>query len=89
MSDFFMNDKYKVLVCMAKSQVAVGNDMVVKLSQQEIADTLSFTKTKVNSIMKELKVNGYIQQLSPRGKYVLTSKASTELFGMRKVGGVQ
>ena len=89
MTDFFMNDKYKVLTYMAKSQVAVGNDMVIKLSQQEIADTLSFTKTKVNSIMKELKVNGYIQQLSPRGKYVLTSKANTELFGIREMRGVR
>lgn len=89
LSDFFMNDKYKVLTYMAKSQVAVGNDMVIKLSQQEIADTLSFTKTKVNSIMKELKENGYIQQLSPRGKYVLTSKANTELFGIREMGGVR
>ncbi len=84
--DFFVNDKYKVLACMAKCQVLVGNAMVVKLSQQEIADTLSFTKTKVNSIMRELKENGYIQQLSPRGKYVLTSKANTELIEIRKMG---
>lgn len=89
LSDFFMNDKYKVLVCMAKCQVLVGNDMMVKLSQQEIADTLSFTKTKANSIMRELKENGYIQQLSPRGKYVLTSKANTELIGIREMGGAQ
>lgn len=89
MSDFFMNDKYKVLVCMAKCQVLVGNDIMVKLSQQEIADTLSFTKTKVNSIMRELKENGYIQQLSPRGKYVLTSKANTELIGIRETGVAQ
>ena len=74
---------------MAKCQVLVGNDMMVKLSQQEIADTLSFTKTKVNSIMRELKENGYIQQLSPRGKYVLTSKANTELIGIREMGGAQ
>lgn len=89
MSDFFMNDKYKVLVCMAKCQVLVGNDMIVKLSQQEIADTLSFTKAKVNSIVRELKENGYIQQLSPRGKYVLTSKANTELIEIREMGVVQ
>lgn len=84
-----MNDKYRVLACMAKCQVLVGNDMMVKLSQQEIADALSFTKTKVNSIMRELKENGYVQQLSPRGKYVLTSKANTELIGIREMGVAQ
>ena len=54
MSDFFMNDKYKVLECMAQRQIVVNNEAVIKLSQQEIADTLGFTKTKVNSIVREL-----------------------------------
>lgn len=44
MSDFFMNDKYKVLECMAQRQIVVNNEAVIKLSQQEIADTLGFTK---------------------------------------------
>ena len=49
MSDFFMNDRYRVLECMAQRQIIVNNEAVVKLSQQEIADTLGFTKSKVNS----------------------------------------
>ena len=48
MSDFFVNDKYRVLECMATRQIAVNDEQVVKLSQQEIADILRFTKTKVN-----------------------------------------
>lgn len=44
MSDFFMNDRYRVLECMAQRQIIVNNEAVVKLSQQEIADTLGFTK---------------------------------------------
>ena len=39
MSDFFMNDRYRVLECMAQRQIIVNNEAVVKLSQQEIADT--------------------------------------------------
>ena len=39
MSDFFVNDKYKVLECMAQRQIAVNDEYVIKLSQQEIADT--------------------------------------------------
>lgn len=89
MSNFFMNDKYKVLVFMAKSQIIVGNSTVVKLSQQEIADNLGFTKSKVNSIIRELKENNYIQQLSPRGKYILTEKANHELSGIWEMGVAQ
>ncbi len=79
MSEFFMNDKYRVLHCMANRQISVNNELIVKLSQQEIANILHFTKTKVNTIISELKSNGYIIQLSPRGKYSLTNKANSEL----------
>jgi DNA-binding IclR family transcriptional regulator len=74
-----MNDKYRVLECMAKRQISVSNELIIKLSQQEIADILNFTKTKVNTIIGELKQNGYIAQRSSRGKYVLTEKAKAEL----------
>ena len=82
MSEFFVNDKYRVLRCMANRQISVNNEQVVKLSQQEIADILHFTKTKVNIIIGELKTNGYITQLSTRGKYSLTEKANIELSKM-------
>lgn len=82
MSEFFVNDKYRVLKCMANRQISVNNEQVVKLSQQEIADILHFTKTKVNIIIGELKTNGYITQLSTRGKYSLTEKANIELSKM-------
>ena len=81
MSEFFVNDKYRVLECMANRQISVNNELIVKLSQQEIADILHFTKTKVNIIIGELKTNGYITQLSTRGKY-LTDKANTEISKM-------
>ena len=79
MSEFFVNDKYKVLECMSNRQIPINNEQVVKLSQQESADILHFTKTKVNTIIGELKINGYIVQLGTRGKYTLTDKANTEL----------
>ncbi|MBE6777170.1 MAG: winged helix-turn-helix transcriptional regulator [Ruminococcaceae bacterium] len=88
MSEFFVNDKYRVLECMANRQISVNNEQVVKLSQQEIADILHFTKTKVNTIIGELKANGYIVQLSIRGKYSLTDKANAELRRMGNKEGV-
>ena len=75
MSDYFLNDKYRVLKCMAARQIPVNDETIVKLSQQEIADILDFAKPKVNAIIRELKDAGYIVRLSIRGKYSLTSKA--------------
>lgn len=82
MSDFFVNDRYKVLECMAQRQISVNDELIVKLSQQEIADILGFTKSKVNSIIGDLKQNDYIVQLSSHGKYALTNKAKSELSRM-------
>lgn len=83
MSDFFVNDKYKVLECMAQRQIVVNDEYVIKLSQQEIADILGFTKTKVNTIIRELKQHGYITQVNVRGKYALTQKANLEIKKMQ------
>lgn len=83
MSDFFVNDKYRVLECMAQRQISVNDKLIIKLSQQEIADILGFTKTKVNSIIGDLKKNGYLIQLGLRGKYLLTDAANKELSRMR------
>lgn len=89
MSDFFVNDKYRVLECMATRQISVNGKMVIKLSQQEIADILGFTKTKVNAIIGELKDNKYLVQLGSRGKYTLTDAANTELAKMQNKEAVK
>ena len=77
--DYFGNDKYRVLSCMANRQISVKDSSVIKLSQQEIADILQLSKVKVNSIISDLKSDGYLTQKSPRGKYSLTDKATTAL----------
>lgn len=68
---------------MFKRQISVNGINIVKLSQQEIADILSLTKPKVNAIIAELKNNGYIEQQSNHGKYILTSKAILELTSLK------
>lgn len=74
--EFFSNDRYKILQCMFDRQVEINGQNVVPLSQQNIADVVQLSKKKVNTIIGELKNNGYIQQQSPtRGKYLLTNKA--------------
>jgi DNA-binding IclR family transcriptional regulator len=80
--DYFGNDKYRVLSCMATRQISVKDSAVIKLSQQEIADILQLSKVKVNAIISELKLDGYLTQKSPRGKYSLTVKSVTALAEM-------
>ena len=89
MSDFFLNDKGRVLKCMAARQISVNGEMIIKLSQQEIADILGFTKPKVNSIIGELKKAEYLIQRSARGKYALTTKAIEELNKMGEMEAQQ
>jgi len=55
MSEFFVNDKYKVLECMANRQIPVNNAQIIKLSQQEIADMLSSLITEHRGYEAKLK----------------------------------
>ena len=61
---------------------------IMKLSQQEIADTLGFTKSKVNSIIRELIQKGYVTQVNARGKYALTENANRELRNIQSTEAV-
>ena len=48
--EYFANDKYRVLECMAERQISVKGSTVIKLTQQEIADLLQFSKVKAMAI---------------------------------------
>lgn len=87
--EYFANDKYKVLSCMADRQIAVKGELVVKLSQQDISDILGISKVKVNSIIAELKSEGYLVLKNSRGKYQLTDKANIHLSDMKTGGQVK
>lgn len=82
--EYFVNDKYRVLSCMAERQISVSGSMVIKLSQQEIADMVQLSKVKVNGIISELKADGFLIQKSTKGKYSLTDKAREMLENMKK-----
>ncbi len=83
--EFFSNDRYRVLQCMVERQIDVKGKNIVPLSQQDIADVVQFSKKKVNTIIGELKENGYVQQQSStRGKYLLTNKAVQAVAKIQK-----
>ncbi len=77
--DYFTNDKFKVLSCMADRQIEVSGLVYAPLSQRQVADITGIAFGTVNTIIKDLKNNGYIEYngASTRGKYSLTDKART------------
>jgi len=86
--EFFSNDRYRILLCMADRQIEVNGRTIVPLSQQDIADVVQLSKKKVNVIIGELKENGYVIQQSPtRGKYSLTEKARNVVAQIQRDGG--
>ena len=74
---YFTNDKYKVLICMAERQIEVSGVVYTPLSQRQVADITGISFGTVNTIIKDLKDNGYIEYngTTTRGKYFLTDKA--------------
>ena len=46
MKEYFVNDRYRVITCMAKREIMVGDKGIIKLSQQEIADMLKIDKSQ-------------------------------------------
>jgi hypothetical protein len=73
--EYFGNDNYKVLKFLYDNQIPIENteEKYIYLSQQEIANIIHFSKTKINAIMQELKRKGFIDNYKKkRGKYIIT-----------------
>ena len=82
--DFFTNDRYKILSCMAERQIEVAGKIYAPLSQRQISEITGLAFKTVNTVIKELRDNDYIiYEGKTRGKYSLTIKANIELAGMQ------
>jgi hypothetical protein len=73
----FTNDKYKLLKFLYDNQIEIKNNKYIALSQQEIADSLHFSKNKTNKIMQELKKDNFIDSYNNiKGKYIITKNGN-------------
>ena len=73
----FTNDKYKLLKFLYDNQIEIKNNKYIALSQQEIADSLHFSKNKTNKIMQELKKDNFIDTFNNiKGKYIVSNKGN-------------
>ncbi len=81
----FTNDKYKILKFLYDNQIEIKNKKYVALSQQEIADSLHFSKNKTNKIIQELKKDNFIDSYNnTKGKYVITDKGNKVISVIEK-----
>jgi len=74
--EVFLNDYYDLLKLMHDNEAVVLDKKVIPLTQIQIANSLNYSKMKVNSMFGILQKEGFIEQ-QMRGKYVLTDKAET------------
>ena len=81
----FTNDKYKLLKFLYNNQIERKNNKYIALSQQEIADSLHFSKNKTNKIMQELKKDNFIDTFNnTKGKYIITDKGNKGIAVIEK-----
>ena len=81
----FTNNKYKILKFLYDNQIEIKNKKYVVLSQQEIADSLHFSKNKTNKIIRELKKDKFIDSYNnTKGKYVITDKENKVISVIEK-----
>ena len=67
-------DKYKLLKWISDNEVSYRKGKYLSSSQQEIAETLHFSKVKTNKYMNELIDLNYLKRYKEKGKYALTEK---------------
>lgn len=83
--DFFANERYDLLKILSESQIKVGEDLYINLSQEEIAAIGKMAKMKANKIINELiEVDCLALYKGKRGKYVITEKGFKVLKLMQK-----
>lgn len=59
--DFFYNERFFVLRTMFEHEIIVEDEKYIGLSQIDISKITNIGLNKVNSIIKELKQNNYIE----------------------------
>lgn len=72
--EIFTNDKYKLLKWIADNEIEYRKAKYLSSSQQEIAETLHYSKSKTNKYMNELIKSNFLKKYKIRGKYALTQQ---------------
>lgn len=72
--EIFTNDKYKLLKWIAGNEVEYKKGKYLCASQQEIAETMHYSKSKTNKYINELIEFKFLKRYKKNGKYALTEQ---------------
>ncbi len=84
--EVFTNDKYKLLKWISDNEVQYRKTKYLSSSQQEIAETLHYSKSKTNKYMNELINLNYLKRYKEKGKYALTKQGYEAINIIEKWG---
>lgn len=84
--EIFTNDKYKLLKWISENEIQFRNARYLSSSQQEIAETLHYSKSKTNKYMNELIKLNYLKRYKEKGKYALTKQGYEAINIIEKWG---
>lgn len=68
----FTNDRYRLLQYLKKNEMMYNDSIIIKLSQDEMANSLGVSKHKVNTLVKELIALKVLGVYDLKGKYIIT-----------------
>ncbi len=83
--EIFTNDKYKLLKWIADNEIQYRKAKYLSSSQQEIAETLHYSKSKTNKYMNELIESKFLKKYKQRGKYALTRQGYDAIEVIEKI----
>lgn len=72
--DFFLNENFQLLEYLDLNEQMINDEICVKKSQDEMATSLNVSKHTINSMIKELKTNGFLLDKQNNGKYTITKE---------------
>lgn len=84
--EIFTNDKYRLLKWIADNEIQYRKAKYLSSSQQEIADTLHYSKSKTNRYMNELIKLNFLKRYKEKGKYALTKQGYEAINIIGKMG---
>lgn len=84
--EIFTNDKYKLLKWIADNEIEYRKAKYLSASQQEIAETLHYSKSKTNKYMNELIELNFLKRYKDKGKYALTKQGYEVIKIIGKMG---
>lgn len=72
--EIFANDKYKLLKWIAENEIEFKKEKYLPASQQEIAETMHYSKSKTNKYLNELIKFKFLKRYKKNGKYSVTDQ---------------